>query len=251
MIDIERAKQEFINYTNNYDHNNSHIMRKIGHTFRVMEWSGKIAQNLKLEREDIDLAILIGLLHDIARFEQRKIYDTFSDAKSVDHGDLAVEILKENNFIRKFVDESKFDNIILKAVKNHNKFKIEEGLDERTLLHSKIVRDADKLDIMYEGVNIFYSNEEEIQRIENLDISEDYFLQFIEKKQIFRKKDSTELDNLVGLISFVFDYNFDYSKKATYNENFINQIIDRFNFKNKKTEEQMKEIRKIANEYLK
>ncbi|WP_216649420.1 hypothetical protein, partial [Shigella sonnei] len=33
------------------------------------------------------------------------------------------------------------------AIKNHNKFRIQEGLNEQELLHCKIVRDADKTDI--------------------------------------------------------------------------------------------------------
>ena len=124
MIDLEKAKNEFINYTNNYDSTNVHIARKIGHTFRVMEWSKKIAESLNLSKEDIDLATLIGLLHDLARFEQRRLYDTFSDSKSVDHGDLAVTILEENEYIRKYIEDNQYDDIIKTAVKNHNKFKM-------------------------------------------------------------------------------------------------------------------------------
>ena len=37
-------------------------------------------------------------------------------------------------------------NIIKKAIENHSRLEIEENLDERTLLHSKIIRDADKID---------------------------------------------------------------------------------------------------------
>lgn len=250
MINLEQAKNEFINYTNNYDSTNPHIARKIGHTFRVMEWSRKIAESLNLSKEDIDLATLIGLLHDLARFEQRRLYDTFSDSKSVDHGDLAVTILEENEYIRKYIDDSKFDDIIKTAVKNHNKFKIQDGLDERTLLHSKIVRDADKLDIMYEGVHMFYNTPEEVDQIENLPIAEDYYKQFTERKQILRKKDPTVLDGMICLISFIFDLNFDYSKQVTLKENYINDILNRFDFKNEKTKIQIQEIRNIANEFL-
>ncbi len=251
MIDLIKAKNEFINYTNNYDSNNPHIALKIEHTFRVMEWSRKIAESLKLSKEDIELASLIGLLHDLARFEQRRLYDTFSDCKSVDHGDLAVTILEENEYIRKYIEDNQFDDIIKLAVKNHNKFKIQDGLDERTLLHSKIVRDADKLDIMYEGVHIFYNTPAEIEKIENLPIAQEYYEQFMQSKQIFRKNDPTSLDGMICLISFIFDLNFDYSKKIILKENYINDILKRFNFKNEKTKTQINEIRNMANEYLK
>lgn len=250
MIDIQKAKDEFLNYTSKYDSTNRHIALKIAHTFRVMEWSRKIAESLNLSREDIDLATLIGLLHDLARFEQRRIYNTFSDCKSVDHGNLAVTILEENEYIRKYIEDNQYDDIIKLAIKNHNKFKIQDGLDERTLLHSKIVRDADKLDIMYEGVHMFYNTPEEIEQIENLPIAEEYYNQFIQRKQILRKNKPTVLDGMICLISFIFDYNFDFSKKITLKQNYINDILNRFNFKNEKTKLQIQEIRSIANEFL-
>ena len=251
MIDLERAKKEFISYTSNYDSNNIHISRKIDHTFRVMELSKKIAENLNLNKEDIELASLIGLLHDLARFEQRRIYGNFSDSKSVDHGDLAVTILEKNEYIRKYIEDNQFDDIIKIAIKNHNKFKIQDGLDERTLLHSKIVRDADKLDIMYEGVHMFYNTAEEVNQIENYPIAQEYYEQFLQRKQILRKKEPTVLDGMICMISFIFDLNFDYSKRVILKENYINDIINRFNFKNENTKKQIEEIRNIANEYLK
>lgn len=251
MIDLINAKNEFINYTNNYDSNNPHIALKIQHTFRVMECSRKIAESLNLSKEDIELATLIGLLHDLARFEQRRIYNTFSDRKSVDHGDLAVTILEENDYIRKYIEDNQFDDIIKLAVKNHNKFKIQDGLNERTLLHSKIVRDADKLDIMYEGVHMFYNTPDEIEKIENLPIEPEYYKQFMQSKQIFRKGNTTALDEMICLISFIFDLNFDYSKRVILKENYINDMLDRFNFKNEETKIQINEIRNIVNEYLK
>lgn len=55
-------------------------------------------------------------------------------------------MLFEQGLIRNFIEDSQYDNIIKKAIENHSKLSIEEGLDKRVLLHSKIIRDADKLD---------------------------------------------------------------------------------------------------------
>lgn len=60
-----------------------------------MKISKRIAKGMKLTQEEIDIATLIGLLHDIARFEQYTKYHTFKDAESIDHGDLGAEILKK------------------------------------------------------------------------------------------------------------------------------------------------------------
>ena len=73
MIDINKAKSEFMEYVKNYDQDNPRIVLKISHSFRVMEQSKKIAESINLDEEQIELATLIGLLHDIARFEQMKV----------------------------------------------------------------------------------------------------------------------------------------------------------------------------------
>ena len=62
----------------------------------------------------MDLAAYCGLLHDIGRFEQLKRYNTFVDSKSIDHGLLGYEILKEDNYINKYID-NKNKNIVLKS----------------------------------------------------------------------------------------------------------------------------------------
>ena len=68
-MNIEKAKYEFIKYVNNYDKQNPHIARKIGHSIRVMEISKKIAEHLNLDKEQIDIATLIGLLHEHSKIE--------------------------------------------------------------------------------------------------------------------------------------------------------------------------------------
>ena len=92
-IDREKAKKAFNEYAEKYDSSIEKIKLKIEHTFRVSELCEEIALSLKMSKEDIDLAWLTGLLHDIGRFEQVRRYGTFNDAKSIDHGKLGVEIL--------------------------------------------------------------------------------------------------------------------------------------------------------------
>lgn len=247
MIDIEKARNEFMKYTNNYDLNNPHITRKIYHSLRVMEISKKIAEDLNLTKEQIDLATLIGLLHDIARFEQRKRYDTYYDKLSIDHGDFAVELLEENNFIRTFIETDKYDDIIKTAIKNHNKYEI-EPLEGEKLLQAKIIKDADKIDIFFQLANQFARDK---NAIENSEISEDYIEQLKQEKCIYRKIDQTALDELVLITSFIYDIHFDTSLKLIREENYIEKMFNQFEFKNENVKKQIEEIINIANEYLK
>ena len=78
MIDIEKARRLFKEYVSKYDSENPMIARKIAHSYRVEELAKTIAKSLNLTQDQIDLAELIGLLHDIGRFEQAKVYNTYS-----------------------------------------------------------------------------------------------------------------------------------------------------------------------------
>lgn len=213
MIDIEKAKLEFDNYTKKYDMEDEAINRKYYHTYRVMDISGEIAKSLNLSEKDVELAKLIGLLHDIARFEQYKKFQTFSDLKSIDHGDFGVEILKKDSFIRKFVETNQYDNIILKAVKNHNKYKLEEGLSEREAFFAKILRDADKIDI------ICSQNE-----LSGVFILNPTYIKPFQEKRLFKNSGVTgQYEVLLRQIAFVYDMNFKY----TYRLLLANDIIDK------------------------
>ena len=70
MIDIEHAKQEFENYLDEYDRQDEQIYLKIEHTYGVVKYAGEIARRMECSREDVELAELIGLLHDIGRAKQ-------------------------------------------------------------------------------------------------------------------------------------------------------------------------------------
>lgn len=250
MIDLNKSIEEFKKYANQYDMTNKSIKMKYDHSFRVMEESKSIAESLKLSQEQTDLATLIGLLHDIARFEQMKRYGTYRDAISIDHGDFGAEILAKNNFIRKFIADDKYDNTIMIAIRNHNKYNIESNLNQEELTQAKIIRDADKLDILYEGTGILWSDQKEIENLCTLKIRDEYFKEFLQGKSIKRKKDQNKLEGVLGFFAFIYDMNYDISLERIKKEDYINRIFDRFNFKEKDTIEKMNEVRKIANEYV-
>lgn len=246
MIDLEKAKKEFLKYVENYDETKDMIRLKKYHSLRVMDISVKIAESLNLENEDIKLAGLIGLLHDIARFEQYSLYNTFNDKASVDHGDLGVEILKKNNFIRKFIQEDCYDEIIKTAIKNHNKKYIEKGLDNRALLHCKIIRDADKTDIFKVLVDLDYV----IQDINNIKISEEILKDFYTAKNIDYTKIKNKLDKIVCNISYIFDFNYKYGLEVLAKQQYIEKIINKVQAENNIKIEEFDKIIKFANEYI-
>lgn len=248
-IDIKKAEAEFLNYVSKYDTDNYWIKLKREHSLRVMNISKQIATLLELSDEDIKIATLIGLLHDIARFEQYKQYNTFVDLDSLDHGDYGVEIL--NKDIRNYIQDDKYDNIIKTAIKNHNKFKIQDGLNQKEEMFCKIIRDADKIDIFFEAIDMFWIGEEEQINSSILDkniYEEVKNLNLIDRRKF--KYDRKGVNSVVALISFIFDMNYDVSLNILKQNKYIDKILDRFSFNNIGTKEQIENIRKIVDKYL-
>ena len=249
-MNLKKAEKEFEIFAKQYDLNFSKMKRKYGHSYRVMQNAGKIAESLNLNKDEIELSKLIGLLHDIGHFETIKIKDILKEKTKIDHGDLGAEILQNNSYIRKFIQEDKYDSIILKAIKNHNKFKIEDGLSKQEMLFSKIIRDADKLDIYYEGKEMFWTKKEQIEEINNDVITND-IIDFFGKHILWdRNINKTKLDGVIHVLAFMFGINFKYDFEVIKKEDYINKILNKFNFKNEVTKKQIEQIRNIANEYI-
>ena len=250
-IDREKAKKAFNEYAEKYDSSIEKIKLKIEHTFRVSELCEEIALSLKMSKEDIDLAWLTGLLHDIGRFEQVRLYHTFNDGKSVNHAEIGIKILFEDGLIREFIEDKQYDEIIKIAILNHNRPAIETGLTERKLLHSKIIRDADKIDIYYSLT--IYSKEAvwESKDLSNDIISDEIYREFKEDKRMNYKNRRSAADGLVCHFAYVYDFYYKYSLKIIDENNYIEKIYKRHKFNDAKTMERYNEIFNIAMEYVK
>ena len=104
IIDRERVKNTFAEYTSGYNATDQKIKLKIDHTYRVAELCELIASDLKLDEYETDVAWLTGMLHDVGRFEQIKRYNTFNDAQSVDHANFGADLLFKEGLIDTYVD---------------------------------------------------------------------------------------------------------------------------------------------------
>ena len=115
----------FDEYVLKFDMNERMIAYKYNHSYRVVHQAEEICRSLELDTYERDIASLIALLHDIARFRQWKDFKTFNDSESFDHGDEGVKILFDEGEINNYqVDKKEYD-VVKKAIKNHNKFKLD------------------------------------------------------------------------------------------------------------------------------
>ena len=221
----------FDEYTNKFDMNDNKLSYKYYHSYRVMNNMIVLAKNLNLSYCDIKLAKCIGLLHDIGRFEQYKRYHSFND-KLLDHGDYGSKIIKEKNILTKFEIKEKDYEIVYKTIRNHNKYEIEPNLTKRELLFAKMIRDADKIDILYA------LNNSEIKSIiyeDDSDIRDEIKQQFLNHTLVKRDNKITTNENIVVIFSFVYDLNFNLSldliKYKQYYEKIYERLIDKDKFK--------------------
>lgn len=252
MIDIVKVKEEFEKYVADFDITDDKILLKKEHIERVATLSKMIATNIGLNREEILLAEVIGYFHDIGRFEQVRKYNTFNDRASVNHAEYSNKVLFEDRLIEKFNIDKKYWSIIEKAVLNHNKDEIDKTLTEEEKLFAKIIRDADKLDIFYVICNykletVFWFDKFDIEKIDAA-----VFYEYKEKRKVNYKNIHNNADQICAFYAFVFDLNFDISRKYLKEKDYLNYFAKRLEmaFDSSKVKEQLKEIVTISNNYL-
>lgn len=229
--------EKFKEYVDSFEKEDA-IKYKYNHSLRVMDLSIDIAKSLKLNEEDLKLVKLIGLLHDIGRFKQWNIYKSFSDS-SIDHGDLGVKILFEEKEIEKYDLDKKYYQIVKDAIKYHNKYEIGSVTNS---LFCKIIRDADKLDIikefdksLFRGINEKYIHPE---------VKESFY----NHQQVKKIKDSTNLDKLIIKLALIYDLNFDYSFRYLKENKIIAEIQKQSNIK--ELDSYFKEIKKYMEDKI-
>ena len=128
------------------DRNASAVALKIVHSQRVRHEIVAIGKATGLTPGEFLVAEVTGLFHDIGRFEQFLKFQTFVDAESVDHAQMSREVLEREGVLNDFSLENR--SIILDAIYYHNKLAIPSSFDGRRRIISRLIRDADKLDIL-------------------------------------------------------------------------------------------------------
>jgi len=121
------------------------VKLKISHSKYVSEIICDIASSARLNSREIELARIVGLLHDVGRFEQIAKYRTFSDRKSCDHAELGVQVIVCNSALESLETNEK--KAVIAAVRCHNMKNTPGGLCGLELTLTRLIRDADKIDI--------------------------------------------------------------------------------------------------------
>ena len=244
-LNREKIQQAFQKYTKAYNSENPKIKLKIDHTYRVATLAEKIA--LTVDDVDSDMAWVLGMLHDIGRFEQIKRYNTFSDADSIDHAELGADLLFKENLLSTFgVFSEEEKEIIEVSIRNHSRYRIQENLSESLQNYCHILRDADKIDIFRVNCetpleDIYNVTTEELSYAE---VSEAVKQCFHEKHAVLRKLKETAVDNLVAHICLIYELVYPISPEIAKEQGYIDKLLA-FQSKNVETQKWFAYMRSV------
>ena len=121
------------------------ILLKEQHTKRTCKEIVLLGQESGLSHEDLLLAETAALFHDIGRFPQWKNYSTFIDSASEDHALLGLKVIAQHEILMGLTADER--ELIQVAIRHHNLRKLPLSLPPRQGFFSRLLRDADKLDI--------------------------------------------------------------------------------------------------------
>lgn len=251
-FDFMKARRAFEEYLNEYDRDDEKIKLKIVHTYGVVACAEAIGKRMGLSGEDMELAKIIALLHDIGRFEQIRKYDSFQP-DTMDHAAYGVEILfGEKQLIRRFAEEDTFDSVIKEAIAKHSDFRLEGIEDERILLHARLIRDADKLDNcrvkIKESLDVLLGSPGAEAGKEK--ISPSVWEACVRKDSVLSKDRVTKMDYWVSYMAQYYDLNFPETCAIVLEENYIPRIAERIVYTEPDTVQKMKILTEEVEEYL-
>lgn len=212
--------------TNNFPKDNAMIQEKTHHTMEVCNAINRIATAEKLDAGDYDVAIMIGLLHDVGRFPQIMETGSFRDSDEFDHAKEGARMLKEG-LLKELLPETRmFDRLLIEVVENHSKIVLPDTMDPITRMFSEILRDADRVDLFRTCIGDFdvlfwASNENEYL---TPDIKEDFIL----RQPMKVENCHSNLDLLALRVGLLYQYKFSGVWEFVKKQNYIQRLEEKF-----------------------
>ena len=276
VINRKNVINVFAEYVRNYDPSDEKIKLKIDHTYRVAGLCQRIAESLGLSEPDVDIAWLLGMLHDIGRFEQIRRFGTFNDAQSVDHAEFGADLLFKEGLIRKFAEgyyeecelaepENQEDEQIIKnnehhnkdtgllemEIRQHNKYRVKEDLTERQRMFCDILRDADKVDIFKVNADIPMEIIYDVttEELKNGIITKEVLESFYKKETVLKSVRRSAVDHIVGHISLLFELVYKESYRQAKEQGYVYKLLD-FKSDVPEVNAEFDDMRKYVDEFL-
>ena len=210
---------------------NANLELKEEHSRRTCEEMLYLAEQLGLEANQRQVAEVIALFHDIGRFKQFIKYRTYNDPRSVNHCLLGLEVLRQTKALEGLDEAEK--QLIEKAIEYHGLKELPKGLDGQSLLFSKLIRDADKLDIFYllmESYKQYRDNPKKFMLEIEFPDEPGYSPEVVQRILCGQRVDYSELrtwnDMKLLQLGWVYDVNFTATFKRLKQRRFLERIVD-------------------------
>lgn len=277
VINRKNVINAFAEYVRNYDPSDEKIKLKIDHTYRVAGLCQRIAESLGLSEPDVDIAWLLGMLHDIGRFEQIRRFGTFNDVQSVDHAEFGADLLFKEGLIRKFAEgyyeecelarsgneeaeqiiknnehHNKDTGLLELAIRQHNKYRVKEDLTERQRMFCDILRDADKVDIFKVNADIPMEIIYDVttEELKSGVISKEVLESFYKRETVLKSVRKSAVDHIVGHISLLFELVYKESYRQAKEQGYVYKLLD-FKSDVPEVNAEFYNMRKYVDEFLK
>ena len=240
-----RILKYFEEYIKKIDMNNTWSKAKYFHSLKSMDLARIIASNFNIfTEEELVVIELIALFHDIGNFEQKNY--NYLDHPEEDSTMASIHILFDEGLLRKITDETKYDTLIKLRIFCHNKDSLPKNIDEKTICVCNIMKDVYKLEELRMLIHYPYID----NRI-NTYPSELVYNDFKSFKKVNIKMSDNNADNVLIVLSNVFDLNFKNSHSQILEKEFITKIVNSLIYEDKKIEKFFKQIEAVLNSYLK
>lgn len=199
------------------------------HALRVVENTRLLAKFVLSNEEDVRIAELIALFHDLGR-AALIVQGTESPTNiSRDHAALSVKLMQQMDFYAGLSPEAQL--VIVKAIDSHNKLKLPKLDNEQVTLFARLLRDADKLDV-FESSYRFFKDRQGVQPMMTFDlintaeVSEKILRTIIAGKSALAEDMKTMNDYKLLLLSMSFDLNFKYTYRLLSEKQYIQKIYE-------------------------
>lgn len=209
------------------DQQNNFTIKK-EHSLRVTDNARELANYLELDDEDKKVAFTAAVFHDIGRFKQLVDFNTFNDEVSADHAEYAVQILKEKEILSNLNEE--LQQLVFVAIQLHNKLSLPKKLKEREIIHAKLLRDADKLDILKVLTDYYTDKSKPPNHTLTWElptatkVSPQVVKEVLAGKLVSKSEVKSELDVKIMQLSWVYDINFKPSFELISKNRFLEKI---------------------------
>ena len=172
----------------------------------------------------------------------------------MDHAVYGAELLfGKEQMIRRFVKEDSFDRLIETAIAKHSDFRLEGITDERTLLHARLIRDADKLDNcrvkLEESMETLLDMDEET--VGTSEISTNVWASCLTEESVLSADRVTGMDYWMSYLALYFDINFPETYQIIRENNYIDRIAARVPYSREDTKEKVAHLVAALHERMK